>query len=140
MDPTGLLRKPKDSHTVSIAFFSTPGTEWLYSGVRTMKASDSFTLLFHALTIGSEYVGSLMSPMVPQCSSKCGSGQSRRSATSTSKSPCASAALTTHGRTASAARPGRVLPTMIRSFDMTPCLAQTIGDTQTIDGTGKLVT
>ena len=60
---------------------------WLYSGVTTTKASACFTFWFQARTIGSEYVGSAMSPIVPGCSAKIGSGQSRRSATSTSKPP-----------------------------------------------------
>jgi hypothetical protein len=35
--------------------------------------------------------------------------------------------VTIQGMTASAARPGRVLPTMISSLDMKQCLAQIIG-------------
>src|ERR1700730_16945216 len=101
-----------------MAFFRTPGRLWLYSGVTKMKASASLILLFHAFTIGSEYVGSLKSPIVPLCSAKNGNGQSRRSITSTSKPPCAVALEATQGTTRSDDRVGRVLPTMTCSFDM----------------------
>src|SRR5579863_2801811 len=115
---TGLLRNPKDSHTVSMAFFRTAGMLWLYSGVTTMKASACLTFLFQARTTGSEYVGSLMSPSVPGCSAEIGSGQSRRSATSTSNPSCARAREVTQGTTRSADRVGRVLPTITRTLDI----------------------
>src|ERR1039458_8108220 len=50
------------------------------------------------------------------CSWKNGSGQSRRSNTSTSNSPWLCAVSTTQGTTRSAARVGRVLPTITCSF------------------------
>jgi hypothetical protein len=49
---------------LSIAFFKTPGTLWLYSAVMRITASASRCLAFHALTIGSEWVGSAKSPIV----------------------------------------------------------------------------
>ncbi len=66
--------------------------------------------------MGSEYVGSEKSPIVPMCSPNIGSGQSRRSSTSTSNPPWAVARSMTHGDTRSAALVGRVLPMMICSL------------------------
>src|ERR1700676_3078943 len=113
----GLLRKPKETNTLSIAFFKTAGTEWLYSGVITRNASASAILWFHARTRGEEYVGSLKSPTVSNVSENIGNAQSRRSSTSTSKPPWLRVRSMTQGATRSAARPGRVLPMMMWSFD-----------------------
>src|SRR4051812_3619097 len=98
-----------------MAFLSTPGTLWLYSGVRNRKASPSLMVWFQRFTIGSEYVGSAISPMVAKVSANIGSGQSRRSSTSTAKPPWAFARSTSQGETRSEARPSRVLPMMILS-------------------------
>jgi hypothetical protein len=50
----GLLRNAKLANTLSIAFFSTPGTLWLYSGVMNRYASPSAMRWFHRRTTGSE--------------------------------------------------------------------------------------
>jgi hypothetical protein len=61
-----------------------------------------------------------------------GVGQSRRSSTSTSKSPCRSARSTTQGTTLSAERVGRVLPTMICSLGIGSLSVESIETSRTI--------
>jgi arsenite methyltransferase len=87
--PAGLVRNANVAKTVSIAFFSTAGTLWLYSGVMNKNASPSAITEFHRFTTGAENVGFLKSPTVASVSPKMGRSQSRRSATSTSNPPCA---------------------------------------------------
>src|ERR1700730_16153636 len=102
----GLLRKAKETNTLSMAFFNTAGIEWLYSGVMTKNASAAAILRFHERTTGDEYVGLLKSPTDSNVSVNIGNAQSRTSRTSTSKPPWFPARSMTQGATRSAAPPG----------------------------------
>ena len=71
-----MLRRAKLTNTLSIAFLSTPGTLWLYSGVTNRYASASAIFLFQARTIGSRVRGVGEVADRPIVSAKNGSGQS----------------------------------------------------------------
>jgi hypothetical protein len=83
-----LVRNANVAKTLSMAFFSTPGTLWLYSGVMNRYASPSAIFSFHRFTAGAEKTGFRGSPTVANVSHKIGSSQSLRSITSTSNPPC----------------------------------------------------
>ena len=84
-----MLRKANVKKTESSAFFSTPGTPRLYSGVIRTYASAAAIMSFHAPTTGSENTGAAMSPTDVPLSAKNGSAQSRRSTMVTSNRPSA---------------------------------------------------
>src|SRR4029453_1207688 len=103
-----------------MAFLSTAGTLWLYSGVRNRYASPAATVELQRRRMASE-LPLPANPMTPSCvSPNIGSRQSRRSRTSTTNAPCVADRSTSQGRTRSAARPARVLPTRILSSRATP--------------------
>ena len=54
MKAAGLFRKAKLTNTLSIAFLSTAGMLWLYSGVMNTYASASAIFWFQRLTMGDE--------------------------------------------------------------------------------------
>src|SRR5687767_3247582 len=97
-----------------MAFLRAPGIPWLYSGVTNTNASNGSIFAAQALVWGFEYwprdggTGS----------SKSGRLKSRMSTSSNSASPRFFAISNTHRATASALRPGRVLPMMIATLTM----------------------
>ena|GEM_PF-4837309 len=102
MNATGLWRNPSVKNTLSIAFFSTAGMLWLWSGVTMRYASASWMRAFQRCTTGSENVGERRSPILATTSWNIGSGHSRRSSTSLANALCASTTGMSHFRTASA--------------------------------------
>src|SRR5258708_4981949 len=74
--------------------------------------------------------------MVPKCSANIGSGQSRRSSTSTSKAGWALARSMTQGVTRSAALAGRVLPMMTCSFNTGLLVSDVVAGVELVGGDG----
>src|SRR5205814_10512385 len=65
---SGLARNANVAKTLSMAFFSTAGTLWLYSGVMKRYASPAAIVSFHRRTAGAENAGFRGSPTVARFS------------------------------------------------------------------------